>query len=229
MTTIDRSAKKLAFIAIATVIAFSGMAVVAWNLASVEHSADGNHSTNFIVDCDYEKFRQIMVRKNATRAMIDQVGMKLIDETMDDLQVDTSGDERPLLNAIRGKSKSDLSAVKRITVELNDPAIDATELKLEQHADVGTESMMVETKSTAPAGNLKRYQTNLTARGDGVKTIVEVEVRIEVVVKVPKMFTERADDEVQRSAKNAVEEQEKSLKAFVAEHADQRLILPELK
>nr|WP_236649879.1 hypothetical protein [Rhodopirellula sp. SM50] len=204
------------------------IAAAAWSLRPVSHLAIGAHQTRFVVPCDYDKFRQIMVRKNATAAIVERSGMELIDVQIRDLQVDASADDRPLLNAIRGKSKMNLDAIRQIRVRLDDPAIDADELALRQQAAIEADSMNVVTKSVAAAGNLESYQTTLEARPSDDGTEVRVTVEMKVRVDVPKLFTNRADTRVQEAAEDAINEQARSIEMFIAEHADKRLILPDL-
>ena len=218
---------RVLFLLFAAFILVAGTAA-AWTLATVDHLASGSESYRFLVECDYDKFRQIMVRKNATDAIISQGGMSLIDEQVLDLQIDTSGDDRPLLHALRGRSKSEVEAVKALTVRLNVPAVTADELELVQVAEIDANQLNVETKSKGPAGNLENYVTSLGARPANGGTEVTLSVSMDVRVQVPKMFTSRADAEVQRAAEDAAAEQEKSIRTFIAEHADKQLILPEL-
>jgi hypothetical protein len=44
---------------------------------------------------------------------------------------------------------------------------------------------------------------------------------------VPKMFTSRADAQVQQAAVDAISDQQALITQFVAEHADSRIVLPE--
>lgn len=215
--------------AIATIIALliviAGVAF--WQLSPVEHLARGSQEATFIVECDFDKYRQIMVRKNATKAIVGNSGMKLLDEQIQDLELDISGDDRPLLNAIRGKTKTELSAVRMITVTLTDPQLEADQLTLKQHADVKPAEMYVQSKSIKPAGRLESYETELTAVPHPHGTEVTLSVDMNIRLDVPKLFTSRADTEVQQAAVDAITDQQASIKQFVAEHSDERIILPE--
>jgi hypothetical protein len=222
------SPTRMVVTAIVALLLIVGMTLAFLSLSSVEHLASGSAEQTVVVDCEFDKFRQIMVRKNATAAIVSQSGMTLIDESVEDLQVDTSQDDRPLLNAIRGRSKTEVQAVKKLRVSLNDPHIEADELTLRQHADVRPESVHVVTESIAAAANLESYRTTLDARPSGAQTEVNVSVELDVRLTVPKAFTGRADREVQQSAVDAVSEQASSLQRFVAEHAGERFVLPEL-
>jgi len=219
---------RVAIAGVVALIVAAGLGVSIWSFSLVDYLASGKQEKSFVVDCDFAKFRQIMVRKNATAAIIGRSGMTLLDEKIQDVQLDTSGDDRPLLNAILGRSKSDLTAIKQITVKLDDPAIDADKLVLRQQATIQPDLMNVVTKSKEPSGNLESYETTLEAQPSGDRTEVKLMVALSVRVKLPKMFTSRADTQVQRSALDAVTEQERSITAFIAQYADERLILPEL-
>lgn len=147
-------------IATGVVVFCAGAGLVAWLLSPVNHLASGQRSASFFVDCEFDKFRQIMVRKNATAVIVEQTGMKLLSERLDDVQLDVGEGDRPLLDAIRGRWNSDMTAIKEIVVELTDPALNAKELILRQQANVQSGSMDVITKSKSPAGNLRSYATS---------------------------------------------------------------------
>jgi len=208
------------------VVVIAVIAYGVWIFSAVDHQTIGEAQREFSVDCDFKKFRQIMVRKNAAEAIISAGGMKLINQSLDDVSIDTSNDDRPILNAIRGRSQSELSAVKQLTVQINDPSVDADRLTLKQAANVQESSMSVETKSIAPAAQLKSYRTTLDAESSGNSTNVRLTVEMVLDLKVPAMFTDRADREVQSSAEQALKSQEQAMKTFVEKHKDKRLILP---
>ncbi|GAA5505814.1 hypothetical protein [Novipirellula caenicola] len=203
-------------------------AIIAWQMRSIDHLATGQQQRSFVVDCDFDKFRQIMVRKNATAAIVSHTGMRLIGERIEGVAVDTSQDDRPLLNAIRGVSKTEVTAVKELTVQLENPMLEASELVLEQNADIQPDHIDVITASKGPAGRLKRYQTTLDAKPDPDGTRVVLTVELEVLVNVPSLFKHRADAGVQQAADDAINGQAAAIEAFIARHADELLILPEL-
>ncbi len=227
MPDFNRSYKNF-FVALGITAVISIGGVIVWKASIVEHVATGNRSQTFTLDCDFDRFRQIMVRKNATAAIVGHSGMKLLDERVQDIALDTSMDDRPLLNAIRGRSKSELSAIKLLTVRLDDPTLEADELVLRQVADIEPGRIDVVTKSTGPAGRLESYTTTLHAEPDAQTTKVTVTVGLTVRVEVPKLFVSRADDRVQQAADDAISGQQEAMKQFIIQHADERLILPEL-
>ena len=169
-----------------------------------------------------------MVRKNATAAIVGHSGMQLIEEQIADLEIDTSHDDRPILNALRGKSKSELSATKQIMVRLDDPELDADRLSLTQNANVQPELMQVRTTSNQPTGKLEHYETTLDAKPSNEGTAVTVTVDMRVQVKVPKLFTGQADKRVRSAANKATDEQESAIRAFISDHAKELIVLPEL-
>lgn len=227
--TVDsqNSSHRRLWIAIASLL-IAVFGIAAWQLSRIDHLATGENQRTITIDCEYGKFRQIMVRKNATAAIVAHGGMTLIDEQIHDMTLDTSRDERPILNAIRGQSKSDLNAIKEITVSLDDPMLEADRLVLRQEADITETGMTSVSKSKGPAGRLKRYQTSLRARPDGDTTVVDLSVELEVLVRVPKFFVYKADEGVQQAAVDAIDSQSEALKSFIAEHSDKRMILPNL-
>ncbi|MGV3485292.1 MAG: hypothetical protein ACO1RT_12805 [Planctomycetaceae bacterium] len=194
----------------------------------VEHVAEGHASESFVVACDFAKFRQIMVRKNATSAIVGHSGMRLLGEEVEAVALDLSDDDRPILNAIRGRSKSDLAATKQITVQLDDPTLEADRLVLRQNADIEQTRMNVHTESIAAAGRLLNYKTTLNAVPEGANTRLQISVDMQVSVDVFLPFAHVADKRVQEAADEAIEGQQAAIGQFIAEHASKALILPEL-
>jgi hypothetical protein len=216
-------------LAILAAIVLLLVAVAAWQLRSIDHPASGQQMRTFVVDCPFDKFRQIMVRKSATKAIVSNSGMKLLDERTLDIDLDASQDERPILNAIRGQSKTDVKAVKELTVQLDDPMLEASELNLRQDVNIQEGLIQVSTVSKRPAGRLESYQTTLEAEPEEQGTRVKLGVQMDVRVKVPKFFRYRADQGVQQAAEDAVAGQESSIKEFIDLYADELFIIPDLK
>ncbi len=217
---------KIFGISIVAILACVALAV--WQLKPIQHVSSASSDREFTLECDFAKFKQIMVRKNATKAVVAHGGLSLLRESVDDITLDTSKDDRPLLNAIRGTSKTELSATKTLTVRLDDPHIKNTDLTLRQVADVDTDRMHVETASIGEQQSIKRYATTLTAMPDGSRTRVQLSIEMKIEVSVPKLFVGRADSEVQRSADDAIAEQQQAITSFVIENADKKFIFPNL-
>lgn len=207
-------------------MAIAGFAL--WGLSPINHVAEAKSGESFSVDVTYDRFRTIMVRKNATAAIVAHGGMELLDEDLNSLAIDASQDDRPILNAIRGQSKTDLSATREIVVRLTDPQLEADRLTLRQKADVTSSSMRVHTQSKEPAGKLKKYTTTLDASPQNDLTQVDLSVSIRVEMEVPRLFTSRVDKEVQTAANSAANEQATAIQEFIASHADEIFVLPEI-
>ncbi len=201
--------------------------VTIWRFSIVTHTSIGTAERTFVLNCQFAKFRQIMIRKNATAAIVSAGGMRLIDEQVEGISLDTSKDDHPILSAIIGKSKAEVAADKTLTVELNDPNIDASELRLKQQAVIDESSMSVETSSIAPAGQLRNYKTTLEARETDRQTTVTIRIEMQIDVQLPIFFTRKADERVTESAERALAEQETSIEAFVDRFANSKVIIPD--
>ncbi|QDT05307.1 hypothetical protein K227x_37070 [Rubripirellula lacrimiformis] len=203
--------------------------IAVWALSPVPHLALGQSQREFALECDFAKFRQIMVRLNATDAIVNHGGMTLLNESVNDVAIDTSKDDRPLLNAILGKSKAELDAVKTITVRVADDQVDIDELTLRQTADIDEDQMLVTTASIGPQGAMKNYETTLFATADGNRTSVRLTLDMQIEVQVPKLFTSRADAGVAEATEKAITGQQQAITEFIISNAGKNLILPELK
>lgn len=205
-----------------------GVGIVLWRLTIVDHVAHGQSQKDFVIKVDYDTFRQILVRKNASQAIIAQTGMKLLSENVNSVDIDVTNDERPLLNALRGHSKAELSATKKLSVQLDDPNLNAKQLTLQQTSEVKPDAMHVRTESVAASGNLESYATTLDATPDGLGTKVSLTIDQSVRVQVPMLFVSTADKRVQQAAEAALRDQAVAIEQFVMKYADERIILPEL-
>ncbi len=217
------------WISLITVLVLVGVVFGAWQLSFVSHSSPGTSQRTFEVPVDFSKFRQIMVRKQATAAIVSHGGMQLLEEKLQGINVDTSGDGRPILNALRGHSQAELAATKQLLVSLDDPSLEADQLSLTQRADIRANSMLVRSAANQPAGNLEDYSTTLAAQPAKGATQVTVSVDMRVLVKVPKLFVGRADARVQQAAEQATSEQQAAIEQFINQHAGDLIVLPELK
>jgi hypothetical protein len=188
----------------------------------------GTSDKTFKLDVDFDKFRQILVRANATSAIIEHGGMKLINERVNALKIDLSKDPRPLLNALAGKSKADVRASKRLTVELDDPQINATKLLLNQDSHVTSSFIHVCTKSSESAGELQSYETTFDAAKSDLQTEVTLAVDMSIEVRVSPLFVSQAETRVQQAATQAVLDQESAIRKLVSAFDDKSLIVPRL-
>lgn len=214
---------KLVWIAGAS--ALIALVLVAWPMFRVDHLAVGSARRTFSIAIDFDEFRQIMVRKNPTQAIIARSGMTVVEEQILDLDIDTSNDKRPVLNALLGRSKSSVNAKKLLTVKLEDPELEAPQLTLTQHAEVKPKELHVRTQANGPTGKLNSYLATLDAQPDGALTKVSLAINHEVRLQLPFFMTATATKKVQAAADAAAQEQEQSLKDFIAEFTEEPLVM----
>lgn len=169
----------------------------------------------FELRVDMDSFRKILVRNNATEAILNHGGMKLLNESTESLDIDLKNDARPLRNFLRGKSKANVSAIKHLKVQLNDPQINSSELFLTQECLIQPEIIHIVTTADAPSGNLTDYSTSLEAVKGASGTIVSLNIEMTVDVKVARIFQSQATVRVEQAANKTLEEQEEALRSLV--------------
>ena len=221
------SPQKLVLGGIVGVCVLAVFAIGLWQLSKVSRAIAGSSEREFAIDVQFDQFRKIMVRKDSTAAVIGHSGMQLLEQKLQGVTIDASADRRPLLNALRGKSESDLSATKQIVVRLEDPALKADELSLTQLAQIEPNALRVVTTASQATGNLEAYETTLRAVPQGNQTRVDLTVTQTVRVEVSWLFLSVAERRVQGAADDALAEQEQAIRDFVTRYADQVIILPE--
>jgi len=186
-----------------------------WGFVTTEHSVKSVAERQFILNVDFDAFRQLLVRTNATAAILEHGGMELVDETTETVDVDLSNDPRPLRNALRGKSKANVFAIKRLTVQLNDPQLKATELMLTQDCRIQPKMIHIVTTSDQPSGELRAYSTTLDAIRVGAGTEVTLKVELTVDVRIPRVFISQAESRVQDATELSTQSQEAAIRSLV--------------
>jgi hypothetical protein len=224
-SSVRRSSVWIWLVALA-LLAVGAIGIAMW---PVDHVSQGSSRREFTMEVDFDKFRQIMVRKNATEAIVTHSGMQLLEELVDDVSVALPQQDRPILNAILGQANANLSAKKRITVSVDDPAIGVDKLTLHQTADIQPDSMDVQSNATEPVGNLQAYATRLRASKAAGGTKVELAIDQTIRVKLPRIFGSAADRRVQKAADNSTAEQEQAIRDFIAKFENEVIVLPELR
>jgi hypothetical protein len=169
----------------------------------------------FSLSVDMDTFRQILVRTNATEAIVNHGGMKLLEETTESVDIDLKNDSRPLRNFLRGKSKANVSATKHLKVKLNDSQINANELLLTQDCRIQPENIRIVSTADGPSGDLRAYSTTLEAtKGEnGTDLILSIEMTVDV--RVSWVFQSQAQVRVEQAANKTLEDQESSLRSLV--------------
>lgn len=211
------------------IFAVAIITILFWQLRRVHYTASASENAEFELACDYSQFRQIMVRKNATQAIVNHGGMELIESSIRQVKIDASKDDRPLLNAIRGISKTELDATKTITVRIANDQIAAQDLTLRQDIQVENDKLAVETESIGPQGDFQSYRSTLVATPVGNQTRVQLSVDMKINVTAPRLFSRTADSRVQSAAKQALGDQQTAITQLVAANAGKVIVLPDLK
>lgn len=198
------------------IVSFSTLGFGVWGLSKTDCSVEGKSQQKFTLDVDFDTFRQILVRTNATAAILEHGGMKLVNEKTEDIVIDLSKDSRPLRNFLRGKSKADITAIKHLTVQLNDPQLNATELLLTQNCRIQREKIHIVSSSDKQAGELRIYNTTLDAVKVDNATEVTLSINMTVDVCVSRIFLSQAAPRVQKAAEKAMQEQKDAMRNLVA-------------
>jgi len=214
----DRSNHRVAwFFGILGVLAIGSG--IAWLLSSTNHLASGSSERAFLLEVDYDKFRQIMVRNDVTREVITASGLTLKSDDLENLVVDTTQDRRPVINALLGRSKTELDATKHLTVSVKNAEVNLDTLELTQHAEIGNDLIHVRTVSDKPTGNLESYETSLKAKRISTGAEVVVTVQLKVNILLPRLFQSTAGARVQAEADKATKEQEAMLRDVVEKYS----------
>ena len=192
---------------------------IAWQFSSTNYMASGSSERVFLLDVEYDKFRQILVRNDVTSEVIAASGLTLKSDDLENLVVDTTKDRRPVINALLGRSKTELEATKHLTVSVKNAEVNLDTLELTQHAEVGNDLISVRTVADKPTGKLESYETSLKAKRVVKGTEVVVAVQLKVNTTLPRLFQSTARERVQAAADKTTQEQEATLRNVIAKHS----------
>ncbi len=206
-----------------------GLGFGAWGLSKSDCAVKGIAERSFTIDVDFNTFRQILVRTDATSAIVEHGGMKVIDESTDSVDIDLSNDSRPLRNLLKGKSKANVAATKHLTVQLNDPQLKATELKLSQDCKIQPDKIHIVSIADQPAGELKTYRTSLDAVKVNGRTEIRLSLDMTVDVCISRLFLPQAEARVKQAAEKTMEEQESAIRSLVSKFERDAIIVPVFK
>ena len=193
-----------------------GIGVATWGFVHTDCSVSVSEEHRFNLDTDMDTFRQILVRTKATAAVLEHSGMKLLEESTDSVNIDLKKDARPLRNFLRGKSKANVSAIKHLRVQLNDPEIRASELSLTQECLLQPENIHIETTADRPSGAIKRYQTVLNAVRGESGTDITLNIDMTVDIQVSRIFHSQSEARMKQAATKILKDQEAALISLVS-------------
>ncbi len=208
-------------VGLASAMSLAGVGV--WQIAPCEFQGSASAEFTGEIAVPYSEFRTMMVRNNATESIVEHGGMELVDEEVLDMEIDLSRDNRPLLNAILRRSKSCVTASKRLTVAVNNNDIRAENLHLLQDAKITPECIDVNSVSEEAAGDLKFYRTTLHAEPNGEATSVTISVELQLCKELGKLFHPEAQQRLEDAAQETVTQQHAALVQFADENAKRSL------
>lgn len=201
----------------ASAMGLAGVGV--WQIAPCTFEGHAEAEYTGEIDVPYTEFRTMMVRNNATESIVEHGGMKVVSEEVLEMDIDMSRDSRPLINALLRRSKSCVTATKRLTVAVNNAEIRADNLVLLQDAEITPEKLDVESMSENPAGDLRHYRTTLHAEPHGQATLVRVTVDLQLCKEVSKLFHHEAQQRLEDAARDTVSQQYEALVSFAHQNS----------
>ena len=219
----DRQGQIATWLILSLASAMSLAGVGFWQIAPCEFNGRTSAEFSGEIAVPYNEFRTMMVRNNANQSIVEQGGMKLIDEEVLNMDIDLSRDNRPLLNAILRRSQSCVTASKRLTVAVDNTDICVDKLQLHQDARITPECLDVNTASEVAVGDLKHYRTTLHAEPKGESTAVTISVELSLCKELGKLFHTEAQQRLDTAAQQTALQQFEALVQFADENAKRSL------
>jgi hypothetical protein len=189
-----------------------------WNVVPCECRAISKYEDSRVIDIAYQDFRTLIVRNDATKAIVERDGFMLVDQEILELKIDFGDDKRPILNALFGKSKSNVKASKRLIVGLNDANAGADKLVILQNSRITPQEVSVESNSEYRCGDILKYVATLNARPVDAATSVRVAIEIEISKPLSPFLHSIAQTRLDRQVKESVDKQVIAINEFVQEH-----------
>lgn len=198
-----------------TAVASAAGYFVVWPTV-VESSA--SESRSHYSPLSYEEFRTRLVRGDFTPMLIESAGCTLVESEVLNREIDVSTDPRPLLNALKRKSKSTVKQTQSLTIELANNNLEASTLRLFQSAEICAKHFTITVTLQAPAGILADYHYEIQGAPEGEGTRLTFKLDAKVKKEISSIAHPWVPQKVQEGVEEALERQSE---AFVeAIHGD---------
>lgn len=166
----------------------------------------------------YEEFRTRLVRGDFTPMLIESAGCTLIESEVLNREIDVSTDPRPLLNALKRKSKSTVKQTQSLTIELANNNLEASTLQLLQSAEICAKHFTITVTLQEPAGILDEYRYEIQGVPEGEGTRLTFRLDATVKKEISAIAHPWVPQKVQEGVQEALDRQSE---AFVqAIHGD---------
>lgn len=138
------------------------------------------HSQSFCsytIDLPYDEVRTRLVRGELSTACIEAAGCRVLDTEIVERDIDLSKDPRPLINALKRKSKSIVKQKQMIVVEVQQEQLETDTLKLLQSAVITPKGFEVQVRLCQASGLLADYEYVILGKPNGDATEISFQLR----------------------------------------------------
>lgn len=171
----------------------------------VESSVSENRSD--FSPLPYEEFRTRLVRGDFTPMLIEAAGCTLIESEVLNREIDVSTDPRPLINALKRKSKSTVKQSELLTIELGNDNLEASNLQLLQSAEIFAKHFTITVTLVEPAGILNDYRYEIQGAPEGQGTRLTFKLDATVKKELSAVAHPWVPQKVQEGVRQALDRQ----------------------
>ncbi|MFO0939973.1 MAG: hypothetical protein U0930_04335 [Pirellulales bacterium] len=141
-------------------------------------------SCSYTIDLPYDEVRTRLVRGELTTACIEAAGCRVVDTEIVERDIDLSKDPKPLINALKRKSKSTVKQKQMIVVEVKKEQLETDNLKLLQSATITPKGFEIQVRLFQASGLLADYEYVILGKPKGEFTEVSFQLRAVVQKQV---------------------------------------------
>ncbi len=211
--------KSTLFVIAAVALVVAGViALAVMPTKTLEVPSEGKYQ--FVIDQPMQRVRKILVRTNAIKKIVAMANAELLDQKWLDMQFEIEG---PLL-----KADWKLDGHGELIVKTNNAYIGQHEITLNQKVDITPDRLHATNELARPNGPIREYTSILTLTPDPAGNAeINSSLHLKIRTSASWLTSSRVESEIRKAALESLKNQEQALRAVVAEHADELIILPQ--
>lgn len=193
------------------------IAIAVMPTTTLEVPSEGEYQ--FVIDQPMPRVRKILVRTNAVKKIVAMANAELLDQKWLDMKFEIEG---PIL-----KADWKLDGQGELIVETNDAYIGRHEITLNQSVDITPDRLHATNELARPNGPIREYSSILIVTPNAAGNAeINSSLHLKIRTTASWLTRSRVEREIRKAALESLKNQEQALRAVVAEHADELIILP---
>jgi hypothetical protein len=187
-----------------------------FNIFLEKHTFNVNQQNEYVLDCEFEKVKKILVRTDVLEEIISYEQGRLLDKKWNKLVFSSN---RPLIDGI------DIDARCEFLVLKNDHYLGDLKLRFKQDTHIDKSKIVSRTELMEPVGFMKKLQTEMLVSKKEKQTQFFVKNSIQYERTVPKKMVKEIYNNIENSLKTMLGNNQKVITDLVSKYSNKSFII----